>query len=536
MLFDDDGPETAAITSTHQGQGGSEAGQAFSSRHHCPVSPCKSSYATAQALLNHIETIHLAREHSASTIPDSFLQAYSRWLCCGLFMPLHKACRECSKRGPRDRRRCPKEGELPANRGTPEACPLSRDTTEVPADLQAQTEALLSIATGTVHHLPPAARKPLADALCCALRRLHEKNDAWSAWQVALLPRLVLGPLVRGGRKHNRQATGVILDRLRRWNAGAFRDLVLQALLGEGKGGIRQTRHKPRQEEKSTSLEHDVQRRVVQAVAEGALSKAAKLLYKGARPSDDVEALRALHPQREVAATPVIQQADERLEFEAEDIRRACKTLPPGSTGGPTGLRPCHIQEMLSSDDDDLLASALADFVSDFNAGILPQQAQPWFCGARLIGLEKQPAGVRPIAVGETLRRVAGKCLVQRCQGEVLERLLPHQLGVGVPSACEVISHAVRPWAESAAPDESHHRRLLERVQLLGPAEDAGCHRRRRSRLPPLCQLLLRHSGSTSRSGLHRPVVGGNSARGLLRAYLLLRHPDSAPSCMLPLN
>ena len=132
-------------------------------------------------------------------------------------------------------------------------------------------------------------------------------------------------------------------------------------------------------------------------------------------------------------------------------------------------------------DEDDLLAQALADFVSDFNAGILPQEAQPWFCGARLIALQKQPTGVRPIAVGETLRRLAGKCLVRRCQDEVIEKLLPHQMGVGIANACEIISHAVRAWAETAAADEtlilvdfSNAYNSLDRQKMLEAiAEDA---------------------------------------------------------------
>ena len=99
-----------------------------------------------------------------------------------------------------------------------------------------QTEELLSLPGGTIHHLPPACRKPLADVLAEAMRRLREKRDAQSAWLVALFPRLVLYPLVRGGLKHNRQATGVVMDRLQRWSAGAFRELTTQAIQACGGG------------------------------------------------------------------------------------------------------------------------------------------------------------------------------------------------------------------------------------------------------------------------------------------------------------
>jgi len=86
---------------------------------------------------------------------------------------------------------------------------------------------------------------------------------------------------------------------------------------------------------------------------------------------------------------------------------------------------------MLKADEDDTLAQALGDFVSHFYAGKLPAKARPWLRGARLIGFENEPSVVRPITIGEVLRRFAGKCLVGRCQKEVVGRLLPLQIGVG---------------------------------------------------------------------------------------------------------
>ena len=82
-------------------------GTAAGLRHYCPVHPCKSSYACSQALLNHIESIHLSRSDADVVISESFLSAYSRWLCCDMFMPLNKSCRSCQKRGPRDHCRRP---------------------------------------------------------------------------------------------------------------------------------------------------------------------------------------------------------------------------------------------------------------------------------------------------------------------------------------------------------------------------------------------------------------------------------------------
>lgn len=50
-------------------------------------------------------------------------------------------------------------------------------------DVLYQTDELLSLPGGTIHHIPPVCRKPLADAFAEALRRLHEKRDVqYACW------------------------------------------------------------------------------------------------------------------------------------------------------------------------------------------------------------------------------------------------------------------------------------------------------------------------------------------------------------------
>jgi hypothetical protein len=97
--------------------------------------------------------------------------------------------------------------------------------------LLSKAEELLASSGGTLHHIPPSCRKPMAEALGSALRRLHEKKDDQSAWLVVTLPRLILFPLARGGRRHNRQVTGILMERLRRWSAGDFESLIREVLM-----------------------------------------------------------------------------------------------------------------------------------------------------------------------------------------------------------------------------------------------------------------------------------------------------------------
>ena len=142
----------------------------------------------------------------------------------------------------------------------------------------------------------------------------------------------------------------------------------------------------------------------------------------------------------------------------ADDIASGLKKFPPGSGAGPSGLMAAHVP--LGNDSETRsLHEALAAFCTQFVRGELPPEQRDLFCGARLIPIAKKPSGVRPIAVGETLRRLAAKCLVEKYQSTVLEYLTPLQLGVGVRGATEAIIHRVKEWLHSGVPAD--HALLL---------------------------------------------------------------------------
>ena len=65
----------------------------------------------------------------------------------------------------------------------------------------------------------------------------------------------------------------------------------------------------------------------------------------------------------------------------------------------------------------------------------------PHLCGATLLALHKKSGGLRPIAVGEVLRRLASKCLANSVRSQILSSLSPLQMGVGVKGGCEAIIH-----------------------------------------------------------------------------------------------
>ena len=71
--------------------------------------------------------------------------------------------------------------------------------------------------------------------------------------------------------------------------------------------------------------------------------------------------------------------------------------------------------------------------------GGVPEEVAPYLAGARLHAAIKKDGGLRPIAVGNLLRRLVGKCCVARLQERASGILSPHQVGVGVRGGAELL-------------------------------------------------------------------------------------------------
>jgi len=125
------------------------------------------------------------------------------------------------------------------------------------------------------------------------------------------------------------------------------------------------------------------------------------------------------------------------------------QSFPPGSSGGPDGLTPQHIPDLLTGATDNNLQQALVDWVNLMLAGSFDKEVNEVIYGRRLIALQKMDGGIRPITVGYTLRRIAAKC----ANSYVIERrsreLQPQQLVTGVSGGAEAAVHATRRFVQN---------------------------------------------------------------------------------------
>ena len=136
----------------------------------------------------------------------------------------------------------------------------------------------------------------------------------------------------------------------------------------------------------------------------------------------------------------------------------AIKSFPNGSAGGPDGLRPQQLKDLTCpSRENSPLLSALAAFSSLVLAieGRIPHSICPYFFGAIFIALEKKGRGIRPIAVGCTLRRLVAKIAGKIVMEEMTELLAHRQLGYGVSGGAEAVVHAARQYVSNLQPGDA---------------------------------------------------------------------------------
>jgi hypothetical protein len=90
------------------------------------------------------------------------------------------------------------------------------------------------------------------------------------------------------------------------------------------------------------------------------------------------------------------------------------------------------------------LLENLTRFVNELIAGRVNHLIAPFLAGASLYALEKKGGGIRPLACGNLLRRLASKCICWVTRDHFKNHLAPHQVGVAVPGGVEIIIHEAR--------------------------------------------------------------------------------------------
>ena len=408
----------------------------------CPFPDCTwTATSTRPPLLRHLNAVHI----SAGLAPEpSWVNAMDCWICrpCRTIQGCRTSC---------------KGAHVQRISGTFSPHP-SILLTEPEPPTAPTVRAILQLRSGTIRHIPMGARAACGKSLGHLLRSLCVLQTWDSLQRLLLFAKWVLQPPPRWGRKHRMGNVRAIINR-----TTDILERPLHELWSElnAQHTPRRSNRKRQRQDTLEQYDESLESRLQSLIGEGALGKAAKhLISEGVHDPCDpkvLETLRLLHPQPPTdPKIPSCSSWGTCLQDDPGARKQTLKTViqsfPPGSAPGPSGLRPKHLQDILQGDQQGstALLHGLALLTESCETGSIPQTAATHLCSASLIALKK-PTGnrVRPVAVGETLRRVVEKYLMRLPQTQdSAQGLQPHQFGLGFQNACEILGRSLQQFID----------------------------------------------------------------------------------------
>ena len=312
--------------------------------------------------------------------------------------------------------------------------------------------------------IPKAARTAAADALSRTIDRAVDCGDSTSWFHLFDFAVSALGlPTSR-----NRQ---ISLASATKANIEAFLNRA-PALLPTADDSVV---FPPPSVSDPKSYETNFQKKVNAKLTEGDISAAVRVISSDdsvVHPSEEVlSALRSKHPAAPSDFRPPPPPAKSLPSVvNEEEVMLALKSFRPSSSGGIDGLRPGHLKDLTSASTAESgrrLRASLTRLCNCLIRGNIPTIARDLLFSANLTALRKKDGGIRPIAVGNTLRRLVSKVASRPVIQALASQLAPIQLGVGVQGGCEAAAHAIRSVTQRvSSPRPTGDGRILVKLDM----------------------------------------------------------------------
>lgn len=196
-----------------------------------------------------------------------------------------------------------------------------------------------------------------------------------------------------------------------------------------------------------------ISRRIEYKIAEGDVKGAVKILSSNEtlapRNLTTLNELMLKHPppSRPLNLPEPPQKKAEHLMVSEQDVVKNINGFPNGPAAGIDGILPQHIKDLTAPNTGEAglkLVKSITNLCNFMLAGKIPSKLCAIMYGASLCALNKEQGGIRPIAVGNTFRRLTAKMACASVRSEMSSKLAPRQVGFGVRGGCEAAAHATR--------------------------------------------------------------------------------------------
>uniref|UniRef100_A0A1X7SSY7 Reverse transcriptase domain-containing protein n=1 Tax=Amphimedon queenslandica TaxID=400682 RepID=A0A1X7SSY7_AMPQE len=295
----------------------------------------------------------------------------------------------------------------------------------------------------TIRRLPKASRRLAVEKFSALLEGVVRDNTPSSWVSLLLFTSNCLYSPRRGGR---------------RWSLATIINKQLEDGSGPPQGLLQPSRSFPGSLPPEY-LRDAVSSRLEEGDFRGAIRLASASESLAPHSAATFRALQEKHPSPSSSSSPPPPAPTSIFPVTEPEVARAILSFPQGSSGGPDNLRPQLLKDMLSTEPQvpghSRFLSSLAAFSSLVLEGRTPDSIRPFFFGARLIALQKKGGGIRPIAVGCSLRRLVAKIACSQVADDMAELLSPRQIGFGVKGGIEAAVHAARLFLNQMPPVEA---------------------------------------------------------------------------------
>ena len=232
--------------------------------------------------------------------------------------------------------------------------------------------------------------------------------------------------------------------------------------------------------------------------------------------SDDVmEQLKEKHPEPQGVQLGSllfgpIKDVPETLYYEINgDMVRDAPLRTKGS-GGPSGVDANGFRRILTCKSFKRSGTELCEAIASMTKRLCTEYVDPRGLEAilanRLIPLDKGEGAVRPIGVGEVLRRIMGKCVTKVTKPDVIDASGSLQVCAGHKSGSEAAIHAMRELFEH---DNSDAVLLIDASNAFNSLNRAAALHNIRV----LCPSIATYAINTDREPARLFIVGGQELR-----------------------
>ena len=242
--------------------------------------------------------------------------------------------------------------------------------------------------------------------------------------------------------------TEALTRRLNLWQKGEFIKLLEEAET------IQSRLPKPTGKKDIATISRQFKDQMQKGNINGAIKVLTNNMAGGVLPLNEetLTALKQKHPEASGVVEETLLQGPIKpihpIVFDIIDenlILKAAKATKGGA--GPSGMDADGWRKVLVSrvygDAGKDLRRAYAKFVKVLCVKEIEDASLEAYLGCRLVPLNKNP-GLRPIGVGEVLRRIAGKVVMFAAKKDVMESCCDVQMCSGHEAGCEAAIHAMK--------------------------------------------------------------------------------------------